>query len=375
MRTDNRSPQLAVFLATSGHSGVDRIMKNLIHELGRRSLTVDLLKIEKHGPYWNVPFPSVRTVRFPTAHVNSAIPHLVRYLRTRRPRALLCDKDRVNRAALIAAKWSRFRGNLVIRVGTTVSKNLERRSPWDRWIQYLSIRHLYPAARALVVPSQGAAEDLRRIGGFPRSFIHVLPSPVVDDSVYREADAPVDHPWFRDPEIPIVLGAGELCARKDFATLIRAFARLRSSMKARLVILGRGRKRESLLELARTLGVSKDVWFPGFVDNPYAYMKKASVFVLASVCEGSPVVLMEALALGTPVVSTDCPSGPREILKGGELGPLVPVGDPSAMAQAILEVLKNPPEKEKLRAAAERYSVRRAADAYLRALGLDDCSR
>jgi len=169
-----------------------------------------------------------------------------------------------------------------------------------------------------------------------------------------------------------VLGVGELCERKDFATLIEAFSRLRQTVPSRLIILGEGRKRKELESLVERLNLQEAVDFPGFHANPYAFMSRASLFVLSSRCEGAPVVLMEALACGVPVVSTDCPSGPGEILQRGRLGPLVPVGNVSELADAMHGTLREPPAAELLRGGAEPYRVSRSADHYLHALGWTD---
>jgi len=152
--------------------------------------------------------------------------------------------------------------------------------------------------------------------------------------------------------------------------LIRAFAKIRSERPCRLVILGEGKKRRELQRLAADLGIGDEVSLPGFVPNPYAFMKRASLFVLSSNCEGAPVVLIESLALGLPAVSTDCPSGPREILQHGRIGPLVPIGDDEALARAINATLDNPPDPALLRFAAAPYSVKESTDRYLAALGL-----
>ncbi|ROR03092.1 glycosyltransferase [Desulfosoma caldarium] len=361
--------RLALFLATSGHSGVDRIMKNFIAELAKRPVTVDLLHVQGHGPYLEAVPANVRVVALGTRHVQSSLLKLVHYLRSDNPDAFLCDKDRVNRTALIASAMAGYQGRLVVRLGTTVSKNLEGRGFVHRLLQYWSIRHLYTRAYAVAVPSQGAAEDLHTIASFPQGFVRVLPSPVVSDTIHALSREPIDHPWFASNAAPVILGAGELCERKDFATLLRAFAALSRHTDSRLVILGKGKKRRALEKLAHDLGIADRVWFPGFVDNPYAYMAKARLFVLSSTCEGLPVVLMEALALGTPVVSTDCPSGPREILDHGRYGPLVPVKSPVQLAQAMARVLAHPPSKETLMGAVARYHIQSATDAYLQLLG------
>lgn len=364
-----KSNHLAFFLATSGHSGVDRIITNLVRELAARKLSIDLLRIENHGPYIQPELQNVRIINLGTSHVNTSLVPLLNYLRCVCPYAMLCDKDRVNRLALWAKKLAGVPTRIVVRIGTTVSKNLERRSPWARWSQYISMRCFYPWADAIIVPSYGAALDLSRITRLTQDRIKVVPSPVVSGTLTQWAAEPVGHPWFAPDGVPVILGVGELCARKDFATLIKAFAKVRQQRSSRLVILGEGRQQERLKNLVCNLGLESDVLFRGFVTNPYAYMSKAALFVLSSCCEGAPVVLMEALAVGLPVVSTDCPSGPREILQNGLLGPLVPVGDVDAMAQAIISTLDNPPAAPFLKSAAAPYSVSASATQYLAALG------
>jgi glycosyltransferase involved in cell wall biosynthesis len=170
--------------------------------------------------------------------------------------------------------------------------------------------------------------------------------------------------------MPLILSAGELGTRKDFATLLRAFALLRARRPCRLVIIGRGKQREQLLELADTLGIRKDVDLPGFVENPYPYMAHADLFAFTSRWEGLGLVLVEALALGTPVVSTDCPSGPSEILQRGRFGPLVPVGDAEALARAMETTLDDTRPRDFLQQAARPYTVSAATDAYLGAMEL-----
>jgi glycosyltransferase involved in cell wall biosynthesis len=367
-----RRPDLAVFLATSGHSGVDRIMRNLVPAFAERGLRIDLLGIRNHGPYWDALPENVRPVDLGAAHVGTALPALVRYLRNDRPAVLLSDKDRVNRTGLLARALAGTGTRVAVRIGTTVSKNLERRGWWARTSQYASIRLFYRHADRILAPSRGAADDLADLAGLPRTAVTVVRSPVVGTGLAELAGQPVDHPWLQPGEPPVILGVGELCARKDFSTLLRAFARLRKDRPCRLIVGGEGRQRGKLLALARELGVAEDADFPGFLANPYAYMGRARAFALTSVCEGMPVVLVEALACGTPVVATDCPSGPREVLEDGRYGPLVPVGDAAGLADRLAETLDRPIPPETLRAAALPYTVADSARQYLDALGLLD---
>jgi glycosyltransferase involved in cell wall biosynthesis len=182
------------------------------------------------------------------------------------------------------------------------------------------------------------------------------------------AEAPMKDPWLAGGEPPVILGVGRLATQKDFSTLLHAFARVRSQRPARLLILGEGDKRFELEALAQNLGLARDVRLPGYADNPFAYMRRCSVFVLSSAYEGLPTVLIEAMACGAPVVSTDCPSGPAEILEGGRYGCLVPIGDPDAMASAILTILQDAPDTTRTRQRAEMFSIEASVDQYLNLL-------
>jgi glycosyltransferase involved in cell wall biosynthesis len=361
-------PRVAFFLATSGHSGVDRLMGHLLPAVARRGYQVDLLRVRRHGPA--IDDPAVRIVDLRTAHVYTALPALLRYLRREHPRVLLSDKDRVNRVALLARALSGVDTRQVLRSGTTVSRDLASRRPLDRWLQRASMSGLYRYAQSVIVPSRGAAADLARYTGLALGRITVVPNPVVSRALLDAASAPPPHPWFEPGQPPVILGVGELCARKDFETLLRAFARLRRERDCRLLILGEGRLRHRLEALGHTMGVADDLALPGFQPHPYPYLAHSALLASSSRWEGLGVALVEALALGTPVVSTDCPSGPREILKDGLYGPLVPVGDVEALADAIRRTLDKPPPRSLLKEAAAPYEVESATSAYLRAMGL-----
>jgi glycosyltransferase involved in cell wall biosynthesis len=220
----------------------------------------------------------------------------------------------------------------------------------------------------VVAVSSGVAEDLVATTGLRREHITVIHNPVVTPELEERAQAPLEHAWFAPGEPPVVLSVGRLVAPKDYPTLVRAFARVRAVRPARLVILGEGSQREALLALAAKLGIADDVTLPGFVANPFAYVSRCAVFALSSAWEGFGIVLVEALALGCPVVSTDCPSGPAEILEHGSHGLLVPVGDDEAMAQAILSAIEAPGDPERRKARAAEFAVDQAVDRYIETL-------
>lgn len=362
--------RIACFFSTSGHSGVDRAVRNLVPALARRGYRVDLLKVRGHGPDFGAAPEGVTVVDLGSRHTYACLPAVVRHLRRARPVVMLSDKDRVNRTALLARLIARVPTRLVLRSGMTISGDLEERGALERWVQRRSMGWLYPFADGVIVPSAGAADDMASYTGLPRARISVVPTPIVPAALFGAAPPRPDHPWIGDPAAPLILSVGELSGRKDFETLIRAFARVRTGRRCRLVILGRGGARERLLALAEGLGVGADVALPGFVPEPYAWMAHADLFAFSSRREGLPLVIVEALAAGTPVVSTDCPSGPREVLAGGRYGPLVPVGDDAALAAAIAATLDARLPAEVLREAARPYEIEAATDAYLDAMGL-----
>lgn len=364
-QTASSSLHLAVFLATSGHSGVDRVMKNLLPAIADQGIKLDLLHVENHGPYLEHSHANIRVINLGSSHVNTSFPALLRYLKTEQPDVVLSDKDKVNRLVILARLFSRHRCRVVVRMGTTVSVNLRDRSWLQRWTQYLSIRLFYRFADGIIMPSLGAAQDLAKIAGLPVQRITVVPSPVITPAFEQKLQMPVAHPWLAQKSVPVILGIGELSRRKDFATLVRAFARVRRQREVRLIILGRGREQANLERLIDELKIQDDVYLAGFQDNPYAWLARADVFALTSICEGAPVALMEAMGAGIPSVATDCPSGPFEILEGGRLGCLAPIGDDEAVSTGLIRMLDQPPPRAELLQAAQRYTLAESVRQYL----------
>ncbi|HKJ71090.1 MAG TPA: glycosyltransferase [Gammaproteobacteria bacterium] len=368
----HRRPDLAVLVSELGKGGMGKMRIQLINALVARGLTVDLLFAKELSEYSTADLdPRVRVVRLRTTNALTGVPQLAAYLRRSRPTALLTQRIRVNILAHRARAVARVPVRVYATINTHVSRALENRSERERRARLGKIRRYFPRNDGLIGVSRGVADDFADLLGWPRESIDVAPNPVIKPELDELAAAPVDHPWFQPGEPPVVLGVGRLTTQKYFPDLIRAFARLRERHEARLVILGKGPRRDEIEAAARDAGIEADFDLPGFVANPYAYMARSRMFVLSSGWEGSPNVLVEAMAVGTAVVATDCPSGPREILEGGRLAPLVPVGDPEALAEAMERVWNDPPDPEVLRASArERYSPDRSAEAFMRAMGL-----
>lgn len=365
-----RKPDLAIFIPSFGDGGVERMLVNLSQGLTKRTVIVDFLMSRAEGPYISSLPLAVRLVELGVSHPIKILRPLVGYLRQAQPEVLLTAKDGATRVAILARRKAGVSTRVVVRAGTTVSGRVKGRNPIKKWRSFRTLRKLYPQADTIIAVSQGVAQDVARNTGIPLQQIRVVPNPVVTPELRRLAQEPVVHPWFAKDSPPIILGVGGFRRAKDFPTLLRAFARVRRETPARLVILGKGRQRSRLEALAEKLGVKKDFSLPGFVTNPYAFMARSDLFVLSSLWEGSPNALTEALAVGTPVVATDCESGSREVLQGGLYGPLVPVGNVEALAEAMLETLENPLDSRFLQSAVGRYTIEASTDLYLSALGL-----
>ncbi len=341
------------------------MITNLCGGLARLGAQVDLLLIRREAPYTLSSSESIRVLPLRANHNLSAVPEIAAYLRRERPRAVLAAKDRAIAAVALARRLAGVECRVVGRLGTTVSAGIAHKNPLARWMRKRMMRLAHASINGTVCVSRGVAQDLASITGLPLDKFPVIPNPVITADLKVMAEDGPNHPWFLKEGAPVIMGMGRLTRQKGFDTLIRAFAMVRRQMDARLLILGEGRDRPQLEALAEALGLAGSVDLPGFSPNPYAMLSRASLFCLSSRWEGSPNALTEALALGTPAVSTDCPSGPREILRDGEVCPLVPVDRPEAMAEAMIRTLKNPPPAELLRAAAAPYSLEASARRYL----------
>jgi glycosyltransferase involved in cell wall biosynthesis len=363
--------KLGVLVSLSGEGGVERMVLNLVRGFAAvPDLAVDLVLLREESRHLQALPAGVNVVRLGVRHSALSVPAIVRYLRAARPDALLAAKDRAGRAALLARRLSGVPTRVVIRLGTTLSEAMKDRHPVLRWLRYLPIRRLYRWADGIVAVSEGVADDVAATSRMPRERIHVVRNPVITTDLLRQAEEPSGHPWLADPAVPVVMGMGRLTRQKDFPTLVRAFARVRRDRPLRLVILGEGRDAAVLREIAGAEGVAADVDLPGFRANPYPWLARCQLFVLSSAWEGSPNALTEALALGVPVVSTDCRSGPRELLDGGRYGPLVPVGDADRLAAAMRQALDHPLPPATLQRAVSEYTVETSARRYLEILGL-----
>ncbi|MCU0624979.1 MAG: glycosyltransferase [Gemmatimonadaceae bacterium] len=369
--------RIAFFLPSLEGGGAERVTLNLAGGIAARGHAVDLLLAARTGPFLADVPPAVRVVDLGAGRVVRALTPLTHWLRRERPDHLVSALDHANLVALWAVARAGTRTPVTCVVHTTMSRTISNPGAWtDRVLLPPLIRRFYGRAHAVVAVSDGAGEDLRAFLGSRVGRVEVIANPVVLPDLAERATAPAPHPWFDDVRVPVLLGVGRLWHQKDFATLLRAFAAAGLQDRARLVILGEGVLRPDLEALRTELGLADAVAMPGFAPSPYPAMRRSAGFVLSSVFEALPTVLIEALALGTPVVATDCPTGPREILDGGRWGRLVPVGDVAALADAMRALVDEAGTRRPVPASVlAPYTLDTAVDRYLALLGAPAMAR
>lgn len=347
-------------------------MVTLANAIAARGYAVDLVLANAKGPFLKDVSDNVHLVDLKAGRVMKAIFPLTRYLRRTRPQAMLSAMGHANVAALLACKLSQVQVRLTVSERSFISSAHATAKGVAARINFRLIRWLYPWADGICTVSQAASKDLAAFARLPLQRVNTIYNPFDLSRIAQLAAEPLDHPWFQPGQPPVLLAIGRMNEAKDFPVLIRAFAQLHQQRAVRLVILGEGELRPQLEGLLRQLNLGSDaVQLPGFVSNPFAWLARCSLFVLSSRREGLPGALIEAMACGTPVVSTNCLSGPDEILEGGRWGRLVPVGDVAALANAMAEVLDTPRDQlPDVCARAQDFEQDRAVDAYLRLLGV-----
>ncbi len=348
---------IAIFMQSLAIGGAERIAINLAEGLIQQDIKVDLLLTNCSGAFLSEVPPQVTIIDLKGKRVLFSLFALVRYLRARRPDLLYSVLPHASLIAVWAVKFSRVKTPLVISIHNMLSTPLAV-VPSIRESLIIKLGGwFFRSADAAICVSRGVEDDFIKTTGMPPQKSHVVYNPLVSPDLERKASEIISHPWFIADGPPVILAVGRLAVAKDYPTLLRAFSNVVQKRPARLLILGDGRERARIESLVKELGLSDCVQMPGFVKNPYAYMARARLLVLSSIWEGFANVLVEALACGTPVVSTNCKSGPREILEEGRFGRLVPVGDTKALSAAILETLQAPPDRALLLQRANDFTI------------------
>lgn len=355
--------KISIFLMDLGGGGAERVMLNLARGFADGGLDVDLVLVKAEGPYISQLPSNINLITLNCSRLISSLPALAKYLKQAQPSVLISALEDTNLVAIWAKRLANVPTRTVVTVHNNLSSEAQNLKQFKRRITPYLVKFFYSWADKVVAVSAGVASDLISLG-LPSAKVQYIYNPIVTTELREKLKETLDHPWFLPNQPPVILGVGRLTKQKDFPTLIRAFAQVRKTQPARLVILGDGEERGTLKALIRSLGVEHEVILINFVSNPYIYMKRASVLVLSSAWEGFGNVLVEAMASGTPVVSTNCESGPSEILDNGRYGRLTKVGRVEDMVKAIIETLSNPIEESMLKQRANEFTLEKSISRY-----------
>lgn len=337
------SGKICLFVPSLAGGGAERVMATLASNFARLGYATQLVLAKPETEYATELHPDVRVVEFHASRLTQALIPLARHLRRERPDVLFSTIVEANIMAVVARLFAKVPVRTVIREASTPSVALFRSPCAKKRLAGRLLRWAYQRADTIIAVSKGVFHDLTEVIQLPAHKVTLIHNPVPIQWIRSLASEPVSHPWFVPNAPPVILSVGNLRRAKDYPTLLRAFATVRHQINARLLILGDGVEREALTSLIRELRLCEYVDMPGFDPNPFRYMRRARLFVLSSAYEGFPNVLVQALACGCPVVSTDCTSGPRDITNNGRYGRIVPVGDAEQLAAAIVEAFHRPP--------------------------------
>jgi glycosyltransferase involved in cell wall biosynthesis len=362
--------RIAIFVSSFRGGGAEGAMVQLANKLLARDLEVDFVVLQETGPWRAKVEPSVRIIDLQASRVALSIMPLVRYFKSSRPDVFLSNVTHLNIAAVVARRLSGTNCRLMLLEHNDLRQRLLHFfKPIERLIFPPLMRITYPHANKLLAVSRGVAEGVAATMKIPPDSIDIFPNGVDIQHIREQTREDVEHPWINGGEVPVIISAGRLVSQKGYADLLHGFALLTERIPARLIILGEGPLRKELETLKNKLSIRDKVDLLGFQSNPFAFISRADLFVLSSLYEGFGIVLLEAMACGTPVVSTDCQSGPREVLAGGEAGLLVPVGNPRELADSMLRLITDDSLATQLRRAgikqAEIYSIDTITDRFL----------
>lgn len=365
----NPPRHVAIYLHTFFNGGIERVMLSLAGVMVARGVKVDLVvNFVGFSPMWKDVPSSISVIDLGATRLRWRLPRLLRYIRTSKPDCILTATHLSHEIAILAKLLTGSKLRVVVSEHSSLSGEFKNSGPSLRTHAILWLgRIMYRFADAIVSVSDGVSRDVQKLFLLKPDRCQTIYNPIDVQHIRALGEEPVEHPWFQPGAPPVIVAIGRLAKQKDIPTLLEAFAKVRKHDDVKLAILGEGSERKALTLKIEELGLAGHVWMPGFLSNPYPYLKRATLFALSSAWEGFAIAIAEALAFKLPVVSTDCPSGPAEILRGGEYGILVPVKDSDALADGITRILRGE-RKHVPDDALAPYTVEAVAEKYIEAL-------
>lgn len=360
--------KIALFLPNLHGGGAERMMLNLARELKSYPISIDLIVANLFGDYISLIPEGIEVFNLNSKKTIFSIFKLKKYIETNQPDILISTLRRANVTAVLSKILSKRQFKLILREANTFSSQAKIDETIPEKILNVLCKLLYPKADSIVAVSKEMANELVADLKINSGKIICIYNPVVDEMIQKKTLEKPEHKWLIQKNEKVIIGIGRITPQKDFETLIRAFSIVKKEIPSKLIILGKPDQSngefEKLIKIVSELNIKNDVDFPGFVDNPFSYLANSDLFVLSSKFEGLPGALIQALYCGCPVVSTDCPTGPREILENGRFGLLSPPGDWQKLALNMLRTLKEPLTKNELQQRGSYFSSKKSGELY-----------
>ena len=361
--------RLALFLPHLKGGGAEKMMLNLAEGFVSRGVMVDILLLRSEGEYLDLIPKNAQIFNFTSIHPVVSFCKFIRYLRKERCGTILATFG-TDVLSLIAKKTFKRDLRVFVRLARPLSREFSPHYSLAWRTSFRVLKYLLPSANGIISISHDMTEDLIATVPGSSSLVETIYNPTVKPDIIIKSRLSTGHPWMdKNRNIPVILSVGRLAVEKDHVTLLKAFSRVMKETPVRLVLLGQGPLEKKLKSYVQDLGISKMVDFVGFKKNPYSFMASADVTVLSSISEGCPNALIESMACGTPVVSTNCLSGPREVLVDGRYGSLVPTKDDKKLAEEIIKTLKKPLKKLVLQKRSNDFSLEVSLGHYMKFLG------
>lgn len=366
--------------------GGERITIDLANEFAKRGYTVDLIVLQEVGEFQSHVHKNVRVIPMNARRMFLCVPRFAAYMRKEKPEVLLANDEHSQLYSALAKLFSGASTRLVFRIGTMYSRLLEQYKGFKRLRLTFILKQVFPRADGIIAVSHGIADDIASVASLRRERVCTIYNPKSIEEIESQAHEAVTHEWFTNKTLPIIVTVARFRVPKNIELLVRAFARVRKVIPARLVLVGRGRDEDMLRALAKEKGCDDAVLFAGYTDNPHAYVAKSDIFAFTSLWEGMPNAPLDALACGTAVVSSDCASGPREILapetdyrkrlssgvEYAKYGVLTAVNDEEALVEALTRLLTDQDLREQYaclgKKRAQDFNTKDIVDQYARAM-------
>jgi len=360
--------KISLFLPNLHGGGAERMMLNLAKGLLKFPVELELIVANLVGDYISEIPEGAKIVNLNSKKTIFSTFKFISHLKKNKPDVLISTLRRANIVAVLSKILTSKKFKLILREANSFSEDAVKNSSLSEKIINSLCKLFYPKADAIVAVSEKMSEEIGYHFKISKNKIHYIYNPVIDESIDEKILQKPDHKWFDNKNFAIILGIGRITPQKDFETLIKAFDIVRKQKKAKLIILGKPDSSNAELEklkiLVSKLNINNDIDFFGFVENPFAFLANADLFVLSSRFEGLPGTLIQALYCGCPVVSVDCTTGPSEILENGKYGLLCKPGDYESLALNMLKTLEESKTKEELKSRGKLYSIQSSSELY-----------